>query len=75
MMTLERKQDTREKIQLGGLVKKAGLGDLSTATLYGLLLEAAEQLKSNDGKKMSDHWQTLGDLTLSQEEQHKQGET
>lgn len=68
MMTLERKQDTREKIQLGGLVKKAGLADLSTATLYGLLLEAAEQLKGNHGKKVADHWKALGDLTLSQEE-------
>lgn len=68
MMTLERKQDTREKIQLGGLVKKAGLGDLSTATLYGLLLEASEQLNSSHGKKMADHWKTLGDLALRQEE-------
>lgn len=66
-MTLERKQDTREKIQLGGLVKKAGLGDLSTATLYGLLLEAAKQLNSIHGKKMADHWQAQGDMALSAE--------
>lgn len=38
----ERKQDTRQKIQLGGLVKKAGLHEEPPAVLLGLLLEAKE---------------------------------
>lgn len=68
MMTLERKQDTREKIQLGGLVKKAQLDQLPTATLYGLLLEAAEQLSADKNKQLTDHWQAKGDLALSAEQ-------
>lgn len=36
MKTLERKQETRRKIQLGELVKKAGLADEATAVLLGL---------------------------------------
>jgi len=41
----ERKKDTREKIQLGGLVVKAGLRDVDKAVILGALLEAAERLK------------------------------
>jgi hypothetical protein len=41
----ERKRDTREKIQLGGLVVKAGLRDIDKAVILGALLEAAERLK------------------------------
>jgi len=40
----ERKKDTREKIQLGGLVVKAGLRDVDKAVILGALLEAAERL-------------------------------
>jgi len=43
-----RKQDTREKIQWGGLVKKAGLGDEHEFVLLGLLLEAKEKLLNHD---------------------------
>ena len=72
MMTLERKQDTRDKIKLGGLVKKANLDQLPTATLYGLLLEAAEQLRTDKTKKLTDHWQAKGDLALSNEKYEKE---
>lgn len=40
----ERKKDTREKIQLGGLVVKAGLRDVDKAVILGALLEAAERM-------------------------------
>ena len=62
MMTIERKQDTREKIQLGGLIKKANLDQLSTAVLYGLLLEAKDRLSIDDNEKLVKQWKIQGDL-------------
>lgn len=44
--TNARKQDTREKIELGGLVVKAGLRLEKRAVLLGALVELAERLKS-----------------------------
>ena len=37
-MTDQRKADTRHKIQLGGLVIKAGLGNIDAMALLGLLV-------------------------------------
>ena len=37
-MTDQRKADTRHKIQLGGLVIKAGLGHIDAMALLGLLV-------------------------------------
>ena len=68
MRTLERKQDTREKIQLGGLIKKAGLDGEPTAILLGLLLEAAETLHGENAKAARNHWQVLGDIEFSRKE-------
>lgn len=65
---LERKQDTREKIQLGGLIKKAKLEGEPTAILLGLLLEAAETLRGENANATRDHWQVLGDIELSRKE-------
>ena len=72
MMTLERKQDTREKIQLGGLIKKANLDQLSTASLYGLLLEAKDRLSIDDNEKLVTQWKIQGDLALSDEQELKE---
>ncbi|GGA64078.1 conjugal transfer protein TraD [Pelagibacterium lentulum] len=49
--TDERKRDTREKIQLGGLIAKAGLRHEDKAVLLGLLVEAAEALKDNETRE------------------------
>ena len=38
LMTDHRKADTRHKIQLGGLVIKAGLGQIDAMALLGLLV-------------------------------------
>src|SRR4051812_23492276 len=38
----ERKRDAHEKIQLGGLVVKAGLRELDQAVLFGAMLELAD---------------------------------
>ena len=67
MRDLERKQDTRRKIQLGGLVKKAGLDNEPTAVLYGLLLEAQEKLQSGHSDDVRDDWRIKGDLALTAE--------
>ena len=46
-----RKADARRKIQLGGLVRAAGLDrdDIDAITLLGAFLEVARQLTSNPG--------------------------
>lgn len=43
-----RKQDTRSKIELGGLVIKAGLSNEPKAIVLGALLLAAATLKGQD---------------------------
>ena len=40
-----RKKDTREKIQLGGLIVKAGLRWEKRTLLLGILIDAAARLK------------------------------
>lgn len=42
--TQARKKDTREKIQLGGLIVKAGLRNEDRAVVLGALLDAAARL-------------------------------
>lgn len=65
MTDIDRKADTRSKIMMGGLIKKAGLDYLhhdNAEVLYGMLLENKQQLETNP-----DHinkWKELGrDLT------------
>nr|WP_155897646.1 conjugal transfer protein TraD [Aureimonas ureilytica] len=43
-----RRKDAREKIELGGLVVKAGLREADKAFLLGVLLDAAE--RQSDGE-------------------------
>ncbi len=64
--TLERKQDTRQKIQLGGLVKKAGLADEKSAVLLGLLLDAAEKLQGEEATSLRIGWMIKGDIAFSE---------
>ena len=49
MADAARKADAYRKIQLGGLVIKAGLGDLDKAILLGLLIEGAAAVQ--DGQQ------------------------
>lgn len=46
-----RKKDTREKIELGGLIVKAGLRFEKRAMLLGALLELAGRLKADAGER------------------------
>ena len=64
-----RKEDTRRKIQLGGLIKKAGLETESTAVLYGMLLEAAESLYFENADNPRTRWQVKGDLAFLSEKE------
>ncbi len=46
-----RKQDTRDKIELGGLIIKAGLRYEKRALLLGALIELARRLRSDEGER------------------------
>ncbi len=46
---MERAADTRHKIQLGGLVIKAGLADLASNEMLGALLEIKDILDGPEG--------------------------
>ena len=46
-----RRQDTREKIELGGLIAKAGLRYEKRAVLLGALIELGRRLKADDAER------------------------
>jgi hypothetical protein len=56
-----RKADTRNKIQLGGLIVKAGLGSEQAPVLLGLLLAAAKALSGPDGTAAREGWRKAGE--------------
>lgn len=49
--TEARKKDTREKIELGGLIVKAGLRYEKRALLLGLLVDAGRRLRGDDAER------------------------
>ncbi|AZO12801.1 type IV conjugative transfer system coupling protein TraD [Mesorhizobium sp. M3A.F.Ca.ET.080.04.2.1] len=50
-MTDARKKDTREKIELGGLIVKAGLRYEKRALLLGLLIDASRRIQGDDAER------------------------
>ena len=46
-----RRKDTREKIQLGGLIAKAGLRYEKRALLLGLLIDGASRIATDDSER------------------------
>lgn len=68
MKDFDRKQETRRKIQLGGLITKAGLDNETTAVLYGLLIEAREKIHSEGGEHYRQCWRVIGDMALTADE-------
>ncbi len=46
-----RKKDAREKIELGGLIVKAGLRYEKRALLLGLLIEAKMRIKGDEAER------------------------
>lgn len=60
---VERRRRTRHLIELGGLVVKAGIVDLTgddRAMIYGALLWIAEKLKSEDAARARELWAGKG---------------
>lgn len=60
---IERRQRTRHLIELGGLVVKAGLVDLTDdnrATLYGAFLAVAEKLRGDERATALLLWERKG---------------
>ncbi len=61
----DRKKDTREKIQLGGLIVKAGLRYEKRALLLGMLIDAAERARASEAER--DRFAALGTKAFSDE--------
>ena len=60
---VERRKRTRHLIELGGLVVKAGIVDLTgddRAMIYGALLWMADKLKSEQGERARALWAAKG---------------
>jgi hypothetical protein len=60
---VERRKRTRHLIELGGLVVKAGIVDLTgddRATILGALLWMADKLQSDQGDRARALWAALG---------------
>lgn len=60
---VKRRKRTRHLIELGGLVVKAGIADLTNddrAMIYGALLWMAEKLNSEDGERARELWTEKG---------------
>jgi hypothetical protein len=61
MNTVQRKADTRRKIQLGGLKVKAGLAAEEPAVLLGMLTAGARVLKGPGALESRRRWREKGD--------------
>jgi hypothetical protein len=64
---VERHKRTRHLIELGGLVVKAGIVDLTgdnRATIYGALFWIADKLQSEDGEHARGVWTKLGKMAF-----------
>jgi hypothetical protein len=60
---VKRRERTRQLIELGGLVAKAGLVELTDddrAVVYGLLIEAAAKLRSEEREQCLLLWRRRG---------------
>ena len=60
---MQRRERTRQLIELGGLVQKAGLVELmqdDRATLYGALLELADRLGGDEAASLAELYRRRG---------------
>jgi hypothetical protein len=64
----ERRRDTRRKIQLGGLVIKAGLAGEEPAVILGLLAAARRVLNGAHAADSRRRWKELGDQAFGPSE-------
>jgi hypothetical protein len=73
---VERRKRTRHLIELGGLVVKAGIVDLTgddRAMIFGALLRMAEKLKSEDGERVRQLCAEKGKAELMAERYESKG--
>ena len=68
LQTDERKQETRHKIQMGGLVTKAGLAEEDTAVLLGAFLEVAHELAGPNAEAVRRRLRRSGDRAFREAE-------
>jgi hypothetical protein len=64
---VDRRQRTRHLIELGGLVVKAGIVDLTgddRALIYGVLIWMAEKLTSDQGEHAREVWTAKGKMAF-----------
>lgn len=64
---VERRKRTRTLIELGGLVVKSGIVDLTgddRATILGVMIWMAEKLNSEDGEHARGVWTKLGKMAF-----------
>lgn len=67
---MKRRERTRHLIELGGLVVKAGLVELThddRAVILGLLIEAAAKLRGPDCQQMLTLWRRRGKRAFADE--------
>lgn len=65
---IERRKRTKLLIELGGLVAKAGIVDLTgddRAMIYGAMIWMAEKLNSEDGKHARQLWAGKGNKAFA----------
>lgn len=70
---MQRRERTRQLIELGGLVAKTGLVDLAQddrAALYGAFLELADRLRAPDGDGTKRLWRRRGQRAFAAEAEH-----
>jgi hypothetical protein len=70
MTPTERKTDTRRKIQLGGLIIKAGLASEEPAILLGMLTGGAKALNAPNAVESRRRWKELGDRAFGSATKH-----
>lgn len=66
---MKRRERTRQLIELGGLIAKAGLVELTNddrAIIFGLLISAAATLRGEDRDRATVLWQRRGKRAFSQ---------
>jgi hypothetical protein len=69
---MKRRERTRHLIELGGLVAKAGIVELTgddRAIIYGALLDIAARLRSEDREQQSLLWQRRGRRGFAQRDE------
>jgi hypothetical protein len=71
---VQRRERTRQLIELGGLVQKAGLVDLTgddRAKIYGALLELAGRARGDDADHTLARWKRRGKRAFDAEAEDK----